>query len=191
MATIKNAYGFRSARPANGGSSGRTRQYSVANSYGTALGNGDPVALSAGSLVRATAAKPVIGIVQEFNYIDTNGKPRFANNLPVSTSSTGLMFGALTPTAIIEGAAGNTFNIFSDASISTDAMGKYADVSFGAVDINGNSGCVIKASTVTTVAVSGSTYPAMVKLLNFVNEVDNSPTDAYPLIEVEFIHTLI
>lgn len=191
MSNTKSPYGFRSSRPSNGGEVGRTRQYPVANSYATALGNGDPIALSAGFAVRATVGKPVIGVAQEFNYLDTDKRPRFNNNLPASTSSGGLMFGFNSPSVILEGAAGNSFFIQADASISTDAMGKYANVSFGPVDINGNSGCVLQAASVTTAPTSGTTYPAMVRLMNYAQEVDNSPTDAYPLIEVQFIRTLI
>lgn len=192
MPNTKAPYGFRSSRPDVGGASGRTRRNQVANSYGTALAMGDPVALSAGYIVQAATGDTVVGVAGEFNYIPSaQGRPQFSRTLDASTSSAGLFEGFNTPTCIYEEAAGNSFQIQADGSVSVTDIGKYASVSIGAATANGTSTTVLKVSTITTVPVSSGVKQAMVRILQYVERVDNTPTDAYPDLEVQFVNTIM
>lgn len=63
--------------------------YPIANSYATAIGEGDPVKLSGGTLKLGTNADPVIGVFQSVSYIDSNGQLQIKKNFVASTSSQG------------------------------------------------------------------------------------------------------
>lgn len=63
--------------------------YPIRNGYATAIGEGDPVALSAGYIVIATNAKNCYGVFAGCQYIDSDGALQFKKDFVAGTSSKG------------------------------------------------------------------------------------------------------
>jgi hypothetical protein len=91
MANADNAIGFVPIKHKTGGEI-RLTEYTIASSYGTALGRGDPVELvGEGTTIQKSAAGNVdnIGIFAGVRYIDTNGNPVYSEYWPASTVTKG------------------------------------------------------------------------------------------------------
>lgn len=63
--------------------------YPIANGYGSNIGEGDPVKLSAGLIELATNTDKVIGVFDSVRYIDSNGQLQFKNKFEAGVSSQG------------------------------------------------------------------------------------------------------
>jgi len=91
MANQDAPFGFRAVRMQGSGPStnGQT-QYLIANAYGTAIFQGDPVEMVAGGTVEVAngVADVVVGVFNGCQYVDvTTKKPIWSNYFPASTAS--------------------------------------------------------------------------------------------------------
>jgi hypothetical protein len=91
MANVDAPFGFRAVRMQGSGPStnGQT-QYLIANGYGTAIFQGDPVEMVAGGTLEVAngVADVVVGVFNGVNYVDVNTrKPIWSNYHAASTSS--------------------------------------------------------------------------------------------------------
>ena len=91
MANQDAPFGFRAVRMQGSGPStnGQT-QYLIANGYGTAIFQGDPVEMVAGGTLEVAngVADVVVGVFNGIEYVDVNTrKPVFANFFQANTSS--------------------------------------------------------------------------------------------------------
>ena len=86
MANVDAPFGFRPVQKVGGGVSNQGQtEYSIANNYGTAIFQGDPVELvSSGTLEVANAAgNTIVGVFNGCFYTDpTTQKPTFSNHYP-------------------------------------------------------------------------------------------------------------
>jgi len=85
MATAASPFGFVLRKHPTGQS--RANTYTIAATYNTAIGYGDPVALNTdGTLNIGTAGNDFIGVFAGVQYVDATGKPTYAKNWPGAVS---------------------------------------------------------------------------------------------------------
>ena len=154
-------FGFRPYRHLSGGDANRTRQYTIASGYATALYPGDPVkALSDGSIALAAAGDRILGVFRGVQYKAADGSAVFGY-WPASTTATDIKaLVATDPNITFEVMSGGTpaqTNLFNLAdhvvgtgNAYTNTSGAYLDSSMGTgnagfriigiVDKPGNSG---------------------------------------------------
>lgn len=104
-------------------------EFEIADAYGTAIFNGDPVAFTAGLLVlcpaNTTTLTPV-GVLRGIRYIDAQGQVQRLHYYPASTTSTGTLdfAGGVTGNvvALVELAQDALFTIDSSGTAMTQAM---------------------------------------------------------------------
>lgn len=157
-----------------GGSPNSTglKAYRVANSYGTALANGDPVALSNGTVVKYQAGNNALGVVTGFKWIDpTTKRPVYHTVLPAGTSSGGVITGDNRPVAFVADSPDQTFKVQARASLAVSAsnIGALYTLSLAAPNLTQG------YSNVVLDAVATSLDQAAVRLIGLVQ----SPTNAY------------
>lgn len=90
MANVDNPNGATPVRHLSGGEI-RTNEYSIASGYGTAIFEGDWVALTDAdgrNLERAAAAATVVGVFAGCKYVDPSGEIKFSNQWPASQVAT-------------------------------------------------------------------------------------------------------
>jgi len=131
--------GLNPVRIAGGGyNTGGVNAYAIANGTLTAaLFKGDPVMLSAGTVVPSGGTQTkALGVIRGFFYMDASntGKPRFTDQVPVSVSSynSQSIDGFTSPVAYVVDDPNATFQIPSDATVSAGDVGQYFQVSIGA-----------------------------------------------------------
>ncbi len=89
MALTASPFGFVLRKNQNGQS--RAMVYTIASTYGTSIGYGDPVALDTnGTLVAASATNDLLGIFAGVEYTDASGKPVISKRWPASTTATNI-----------------------------------------------------------------------------------------------------
>lgn len=131
-----------------GGSTNSTgiKAYRVANGYATALANGDPVALSAGQVVKYAQGNKILGVATGFEWLDSSLKPVFSTILPASTSSSGMISGDNRPLVFVADNPNQTFIIDAKVSltVSAGAIGQVYALSLAAPNtIQGYSNVVL------------------------------------------------
>ena len=190
MTTVKKGltpYKKRGGAPFTGGH----ERALVANSYGTALGAGDPVYVSAGYIRVAANTSAGLnaltnpgreyGVFAGAKYIDPNtGQPVETTYLAASTSSAGELEGETQMLGFYTPARGTTFIAVAEASVSALAVGSLFAVSVGTPS----------AATKRSVArikdvVASAGLPHMVRVVGFPNISGSRPDDANTIVEVE------
>ena len=172
MANIDAPFGFRAVRMQGSGPStnGQT-QYLVANGYGTAIFNGDPVEVVAGGTLEVAngAADVVVGVFNGIQYVDVNSrKPVWSNYFPASTSSyDGII------KAFVQDDPDQLFEVQVTAAFTNAAIGATANLSYTAGSSHsGTSKVEVDSSTYGTSADSS------VKIVGLSGDPENSDTSA-------------
>lgn len=153
--------------------SGATDGYKIDDAYATKLYSGDPVVLSStGTIEKATATGPFMGVFNGVMFDDLEGVP--ANRPIYSGANTGTNFEALIvddPDAL--------FEIETSTAIGEDDIGKYAGFVLGAGnDLTGTSGTTLDQ---TSLNVSSAGLP--VRIVRISDKRTDS--DTRQLVEVE------
>ncbi len=150
--------GFQPSRLTGGAkNSTGTKAYRIANSYATALANGDPVMLSAGQVVKAQNGDTVLGVASGFEWIDpTSKKPVYSTIFPASTSSGGLLNGDNRPIVHVYDNPDQIFTIDARVSLAVSAtnIGALFTVSLAAPNTTGGYSNAVLQDTLTTIADS-------------------------------------
>lgn len=104
MSLTASPFGFLLRKHPTGQS--RANPYTILATYNTAIGYGDPVALTTdGVLNIGTAGSDIIGVFAGVNYVDATGKPTYAKNWP------GAVSGATNIQAWVYDDAGNVYEV--------------------------------------------------------------------------------
>lgn len=149
ITTVDVLKGFSPARKQGSRyNNGGFNTYPIDNGYATAIGEGDPVKLSAGKLELATNADAVIGIFKGVRYVDANGQLQFKKNFEANTSSKGgVEFdgGYSQPLAFVDDDPESTFVVrTADAvSVSQGLLGTSFKMSAIGSVVNGRSQAVL------------------------------------------------
>jgi len=140
--------------------------YPIRNGYATAIGEGDPVALSAGYIVIATNAKNCYGVFGGCQYVDpVTGQLQFTKDFVAGTSSKGgvpVLNGEARVYGKVYDDEDNTYIVrtATSAVLQVSAVGRtYKMSAIGSV-VNGRSQCVIDG-----VASAGTSGGYMVTVL--------------------------
>lgn len=144
MANANAPSGFHPVRHKTGGEI-RISPYTIASQYGTAIGKGDPVAMTGtGKNIEVSAAEDVnpIGVFAGCEYVDSTGTKKFSDYWPASTTATKIVAYVWDDPMLV-------FEVQADSAAAGD-MGALADWVVGTPSATtGLSGA--------TVAVSGAT----------------------------------
>lgn len=169
-------------------------EFEIADAYGTAIYNGDPVTFSSGTLVIGTSSLTPVGVLRGIRYIDAQGQVQRLNYYPASTTNTGTLDFAGGTTgnvvAIVELAQGATFVIDSSGAALTQSMigGTYQLASIGTqAGVSGRSAATVNVSSAATVG----THLGSVRVLRIAPIPGNGVIgDTGATVEVQFIESL-
>lgn len=88
---VSTPFGFRPLRHLAGGTVGRTKEFTIASGYATAIGQGDFVKLLAdGTIAKAAAGDRNLGAFAGVQYTAADGSAIFTNLWPASTVATNI-----------------------------------------------------------------------------------------------------
>lgn len=110
--------GFNSnGKSANGQASAPVlAEFEIADGYGFAIYNGDPVTMATtgnvGTLIRGTSSLVPVGVLRGIRYIDAQGQVQRLHYYPVSTTNTGTL----------DFAGGTTGNVVAIVELAQDAL---------------------------------------------------------------------
>lgn len=106
--------GFNSnGKSANGQASAPTlTEFEIADAYGTAIYNGDPVTMSSGTLILGTNSLTPVGVLRGIRYIDAQGQVQRLHYYPASTTNTGTL----------DFAGGTTTNVVAIVELAQDGL---------------------------------------------------------------------
>lgn len=139
--------------------------YTIATGYGTAIGKGDPVKLSSGTLVIATNGANTIGVFDSVMYKPTDTTTRyigFDHYWPASQSATNI-------TALVYEDPMSTYTIKTDVLPTAVLIGDIYPVTIGTPDTyTRRSNCIANIITTKTgsLAVTGTNNAALTGLTN-------------------------
>ncbi len=181
------AFGFKSSRKVGGNANSKgLNKYRTANSYGTALFAGDPVALSNGTIVRAVNGDKVLGVADSFVYVDATFGPRYTQYLPASTSSSGLLEGDNRPLVLVDDDPDGTFIIAAASAlvVSAGQVGALGAVSIGAGSVYAKQSNAVLNASVTSLDASMVRIQGLYEIPGNVYDVSGS------IVEVVFSNHL-
>lgn len=134
--------------------------YTIASAYATALGKGDPVALSSGTLVVATNGNPVIGVFHGVNYVTSQNDTKIQKYWPAGQVATQIE-------ALVMDSPSATFHVVGNAAVGSVVPGQIYAVTVGTPDaLTGRSNMVADISNGVVAANAG-----MIKVIK-VEDVD-------------------
>lgn len=159
--------------------------YPVSNGYATAIGNGDPVKLSAGKIELATNAGVVLGTLQQVMYINSDGELTFDDDFVAATSSKGGVIvanGVAQVFALVNDDPNQTYimRTVDAASISAGMIGRSFKVSAIGSVVGGRSQCVIDVA-----ASAGTSGGHMITVMGLFSEPGNAWGNAPTAVEVK------
>ncbi len=125
-----------------------TGTYPIRNGYATAIGNGDPVLLSAGFIKLGANGSPCIGVLGGVRYIDADSRLVFTPNFIAATSSKGgveVEGGYTQPLAYVYDDPGQTYVVRTLlTALPVSAVGRsYRMSAIGSVNAIGQSEAVL------------------------------------------------
>lgn len=169
----------------SGYNNGGGNWYPIANGYATAIGEGDPVKLSAGIIQIAENTTVTLGAAKEFAYIDTEGKLQFKKNFTAATSSKGgieVFGGYQQPMAFVHDDPNQTYIVrtVDAASVSAGMIGTSFKMSAIGSVVNGRSQAVLDVAA--SAGVSGG---HMVTIVGLYTGRDSEWGDAPTAVEVK------
>jgi len=186
-------FGFRHIGYLSGGAPDyQLRAYTIASSYATAIGLGDPVLLTTGAsntgtLIQATGALattvPILGIFQGCQLIPTTGgPPQWSPFYPAAAQ------GANTIAYVIDAPNAKFLVAALSASVSSSNIGWNINFTTGVPTTTGGgfSIATVDQSTATTLGTTSSFLPF--KVLNLYSGIGNGsdPTTNFAWVEVGF-----
>jgi len=172
MANQDAPFGFRAVRMQGSGPStnGQT-QYLVANGYGTAIFQGDPVEMVSGGTVEVAngAADVVVGVFNGIQYVDVNSrKPVWSNYFAANTSS---YDGTIK--AFVQDDPNQLFEVQVSGAFTTANIGETANLTYTAGSTHsGTSKVEVDSSSF------GSGANTAVKIVGLSGDPENSDTTA-------------
>lgn len=142
--------------------------YPIKNGYATAIGEGDPVKLSAGFIKIGDNAANVIGVFAGHRYIDSEGRLMFSPNFVAGTSSKGgvpVGNGLAQPLANVYDSPDQTYVIRTLLSaLEVSAIGRTYRVSAIGSVVNGRSQAVLDVNATAETSGSGGYMVTVVGL---------------------------
>jgi len=168
------------------------REFVIADTYNTGIGNGDPVKLNAtGTIELAALSDSPIGVLRGVRYVDSTGAVVFRRNHVAGTSNTGLLTyeGGETGNivATVEMAEDRTFFIdASDGTVTQSAIG--ATYTLKNVGTTANA----YGDSLATVDISTAvgTNTRLVRVLGIASFPGNALGATDTTLEVEFVTTV-
>jgi hypothetical protein len=103
-------------------------EYDIASGYATALGTGDPVKLSSGTIVVATNGADALGSFHGCFYIASDGRPAYQKYWPAAQTST------VQPTALVLDDPAATFHVKADGTVAQVKVGNIYAMNLTAPD---------------------------------------------------------
>jgi hypothetical protein len=162
MANVDNPNGFTPAYHLTGGTI-RSKEYRIADQYGTRISNGDVVILHTdGTIIIGAASTPAIGVFAGCSYTAANGEVVFSPYWPASTDVKGSYATAYVyddPMIVYRAQ-------FSGASGIAQIGGTFDLLPTGSTASNGRSVMEIDSSDATDV---------LLRLIDFVDSPSNDP----------------
>lgn len=146
--------------------------YPITNGYGSNIGHGDPVKLSAGKIELATNAGAVIGVFAGCKFVDDEGRLQVKKNFVAGTSSKGgsTVEGDYTqPVAMVYDDPNQTFVIRTLTCVSAGALGKSFKVSAIGSVVGEQSQAVLDVA-----ASAGTSGGHMVTIIGLWQEPNNT-----------------
>lgn len=168
MANVDAPFGFRPVQKVGGGVSNQGQtEYAIANNYGTAIFQGDPVSFAnTGTLVIANAAgSTIVGIFNGCFYTDpTTQKPTFSNYYPGSIAADDIVANVIDD-------PNQLFEVQCDGTVTAANVGENAETAYTA----GSTKSGISKAEVDTFAANASSTWIIVGLSK---DPDNDDTSA-------------
>lgn len=141
------------------------QRYVIADAYGTAIANGDPVSLSSGNIIACPESAKPIGILRGIEYIDVNGAWQMLNHYPASTTNYGKIDGFATVVALIEPIADKVFAMETSATVAQSNVGTQYRIS--------GTGATGKSTAVVAMAASVTSEVRLVEIVGLVEKPGN------------------
>lgn len=169
----------------SGYNAGGGNMYPIANGYGSNIGEGDPVKLSAGVIHLAENTTVTLGVFQSVTYIDSEDKLQVKKNFPASTSSKGgkEVFGGYSqPMALVIDDPNQTYVIRTEDSVSVSALQLGTSFKVSAIGsvVQGRSQAVLDVA-----ASAGTSGGHMVTVVGLYTGRDSEWGDAPTAVEVK------
>lgn len=181
MSAASAPFGLRPVLKAGGTPVSLTMAGTIASAYGTAIGEGDPVKLLAGNLVRAVGTQAgdttggIIGSFMGVEYTDANGRRQVSNQWLAATVATDII-------AYYTADPYTTYEIQCNATLAASQVGNELDMAnIGPANaIVGISGATADVSTIITTGTQ-----RLLRIIGLRPAPDNAFGDAFPVILVQ------
>lgn len=156
----------------------RARRYPMQSAYGTQLYKGQMVLLSATGFVQAApVASDFLGVVDGFEFIDSNGKPNFQNTWPAGQ----ICYPNTVPVAWVWDDPNSVFRVQASGSVALSAIGNQADV------INPNNGSIQTglSTAALNAALSGVGVQGQWRVTGVDLDPNNAWGDSFTILQVQ------
>lgn len=180
MSSTLAPFGLRAVIKAGGTTASLTVTAPIASAYGTAIGDGDPVKLLAGNLVRAVGLAAsdttggIIGSFQGVEYVDSVGKPQWSPQWVASTVATSVVAYYYADPYI-------TYEIQANGTLTSAAVGQQID--FATVG-PANTFTGLSGASADIATLASGTQKEM-RIVGLRAAPDNAWGDAFPIILVQ------
>jgi len=173
MSSVYTPFGLRPAWHPSGVLRPGPQGAQIETAYATNVFLGYPVIISAAGFLTASAAgSRAVGIFQGVEYIDAEGRTRYANRWLASTVATGIVsYYTLDPNMVYE--------IQANATLTVAAIGQQYD--WEALSGNTVTGLASMGLNVASAAAN-----AGLRVIGLRRGPDNDWGDAFPVVEVQF-----
>ena len=180
MSASNAPFGFRAAYNPSGQI--RARKYTIAGSYATGIQSGSPVALegTGGTVVIGGTTGDLLGIFVGCEYVDATGKPNISNQWPAGQT----ILSGTVPVAWVIDDYTTVFEVQNVGSVTQANIGEEANVST-------ISGSTFTGLSTTTLAAPNGTTQSQWRIIGFGQGVDNTPGDAFTVVQVTLAQSQI
>lgn len=154
------------------------RKYTIASGTTPAIGQNDPVTLSASGVITIAAVTgDILGVFQGVEYVDSVGKPTVSNFWPASTVATQIVAWVVDDPATV-------FEVQSAGSVAQLNIGEEAATS--TPSLNTATGLSTTSLSVTMAATQNQ-----FRIIGFGGGVDNAPGDAFTIVQVQIAQSTL
>lgn len=176
MSAISAPFGFRPVYGLNG--QARSRQYTIAGGYGTAIYKGMPVILNTnGTIVAGTAAADILGIFEGVEYVDVQGKPTYSPFWPAAQA----VMPGTSPRAYVWDDPETVFEVQASGSIPQTAIGDQADVA----NVGNGSNVTGQSQAQLSATLAGAGAQAQFRIEAISTYPDNIAGDPFTIVQVQ------
>lgn len=173
MSATSSPFGFRPADNPTGTS--RSKPYTIASAYGTALYKYNPVILNTnGTITAGTTGADLLGIFAGVQYTDSTGKPTWSNYWPASTTATSI-------TAYVWDDPDLIYDVQANGSVAQTAIGDQADC----VNPTSGSSSTGLGSSGLNSTLAGAGSQGQFRIVGFNLDPNNAVGDAYTTVQVQ------